>query len=57
MIEKVIVSHVEDWVVLSGPEGGKIAKIKPEDAIALAHELLDHSERALRATDQLHEYK
>lgn len=57
MIEEVKVEHIEDWVILTGPEGGRLAKINPESAIKLANELFDNAEKALRATDQLNEYE
>lgn len=50
MLSELKVNHEGDSVVFSGPEGGKIAMIRAEDAIKLAHAILDQAEKALRGS-------
>lgn len=50
MLEDLQVDHSGEFVIVSGPECGKIARLVPEAAIIMGHALFDAAEKALRAT-------
>lgn len=53
MISSINVDHEGEFVILSGPEGGKIARIEGEEAIKIGLAIMDEASKALEKSGRL----